>query len=399
MACPRGLTDWINQYGPSFVTHAIYNDNVVRALENGVIESSEEQLRKLKTVSYEKGGTYGARGSTNISIIAKHLGNKKEKLPQCIEIVSNAMCSFKQIARDLDLTDDEVDEVEHYYKIPSKDLPEVTIINKKFTLKKIDGEKVFIRTSPEVVSHMFGIGFNDKSDGEKIKYQHELDALCYLFKCLENSIQIANDSLLENPIDKRLAQVWNAKRKEGGDNRKLFLELINFRALEIYKNCVLDQVRVTYQKINWTYGDVIVLRGNCEKILSTLCKCDSDTNKNKQESEIQFFKGQELYLLHPIENNGDFFALDMTQEDTIIIGPKKELASHVTNRMKVFCIEDMNQEELDFFQVPPRLLSQHSTASSVVALLSKSPVFNPKTAKKDAMQKPNLQEAPNPNWF
>jgi len=194
----------------------------------------------------------------------------------------------------------------------------------------------------------------------------------------ERPFQLANDILSDQPIDKDLAVVWKAidnlsfmnvpivRAKMRGE---LYANLVGRRENEIMCWPSLPNhlsVRWNAVAVTWNKGNVVVLRGNPKETLSDY-------------QEQPFKTGHFVELKAPLENNGEFYSLDLDQKDTIMIGPRDRLKPHVTQehraikesipqeifppvlsgivadyarKIKIFYIEDMSQDQLTFFKLP-----------------------------------------------
>lgn len=187
----------------------------------------------------------------------------------------------------------------------------------------------------------------------------EIRELARRFNCYEDSVSAALEVCNQQSANQRFAKVWEAHQEFDYDHRKLFNHLIRMSRLQFQNNFERLEFSATYNGINWRDGEVVALRGNPNLILSTFNKSKRDSDMRVPVDEVALRDGQKVDLLFPFENHGKIFSLDLTQEDTIIIAPKEVISKlkNATNahRIKMFSIEDMSDEQLDFFKVPDRL--------------------------------------------
>ncbi len=162
----------------------------------------------------------------------------------------------------------------------------------------------------------------------------------------------------QQKVDQRLAPLYEQYKRLAlnNDYRKAWLHLSHCREAEIYSSKLNSNIRGCYNGIAWSYGDVVILVGNSANVISYVntVRSDYDAECMKLE-EIKLDEGQEVSLLLPFENGGEFFSLPLTRPDVIVIGPKHVLSQYAEKGYQQFCIEDMSKDELDFFHVPEQL--------------------------------------------
>lgn len=61
--CVQG---WLNQHQNDYVAHAIWGVNIGKVIKRGAVLPSEAVLKECGEVEYEKGTTFGARGTRNL---------------------------------------------------------------------------------------------------------------------------------------------------------------------------------------------------------------------------------------------------------------------------------------------------------------------------------------------
>lgn len=118
------------------------------------------------------------------------------------------------------------------------------------------------------------------------------------------------------------------------------LVLANDKVLGLESSKLGNTIRTASNRINWNYGDNVILRGNAK--------------------DLACFKiGNETALLAPWQNEGKYFTLPLSQEDTLLIGPKSNLQPHAEelNKLgaKYVYLESLTEEQANFFNVPEEL--------------------------------------------
>ncbi len=182
------------------------------------------------------------------------------------------------------------------------------------TVNKID-----IKVSLKRYRALVDIGYRDPSDAA-LKYFSKTDNL---YKYLTHKYQIwTKKGVLPLEIDKAL-----------------YVAHDNLLCLQSSK--MSYTIRSGKNGIYWKYGDNVLLRGKTEKIISNLYD-------------------DEAILLPPWQNQGSYFGLSLDQEDTILIGPKKDLEP-LTQSLKELgakyaYLETLTPEQISFFKVPKHLI-------------------------------------------
>ncbi len=333
------IAAWIKNHGEAYVAHAVWADNVDDVISSGYVESAECQLRKKHQVSFEKYGQYAKRGSLCITDTVRKIKNKEISYPpNPVTINSNYTTDLRHALKLLvHLGDEDFAKISKAKKDETFLLP---LKNNK-TCKAVRGAGTIWNT----IITFEGVPLASCKDLE-IRHAYSSYAM-----------QVAIDCCSADPIDKRLAQVWEANKELRDNLKDLHTELLNFRYCEIDRSALCSSVRAVYNGINWQYGDVIVLSGNPEKIVSAF---NFSNDNRKKDAKLE--NGQDVFLLEPFENGGEFFSLDLKQEDKIVLCPRAVITKH--NKMsisdtRIFCFEDMSLEQL-IFNVPIELRKIHS---------------------------------------
>jgi hypothetical protein len=144
---------------------------------------------------------------------------------------------------------------------------------------------------------------------------------------------------------------------------------------QLYFNCVRDldlcnTVRAVENGIAWNYGKVVVLRGNPSDIIG---------------SHLLSTTANEVGLLPPWQNGGQYCHLDLSHKDIIILGPKKILEPF-SKQYKVGYIEDLTEEQKKFFKVPEKILTSLSLSEQLLAALAKESTTSHEGEKKKEME-------------
>lgn len=384
------LDQWIQEHKGDYISRGIYQ-NTLETLERGVICSSEANFRK--TMKHNWGGgevkdisqvvadlksesaTYIAKeieetrllGNKHIlKIVVEYAATPTPALPPRVQVQNNSSSlKYAQAAGFIS-----EDQSMYFWGRLTKD--------KLSTIKLRDDKYHQIIFDPQCADQ-FSTAFRIEGipqitirswcdDGYKER-QNELLDKYRKFDLYEHGINVACDMVSADPIDKRLAQVWDISKPFSSNLEKLAKKLNEARESEIYGGYTDCYLGACYNRI----GDfnekckTIVLRGKPDNIISQLASENFMT------------------LLRPFENKGELFNLDLTQEDTIVIGARSELAPYVTKMTKmlrdeinnislpsmispiinliaeyaqairIFYIEDMSAAQITFFKIPPNM--------------------------------------------
>jgi len=353
---PPQLSDWINKYGKDYVAHAIWKDNVTKVLSSGSLTPAEAQVRAGKTVSYEAGAFFGSRGELNIERVLQELKARKVQLPKLIKIVERLPL---RCALELNFIDEATFDK---YSVPTEDVQWIALNDgNQYQLLYRNGNAAI-----EGIPYPFACSsLSAEIDGKS--YYHMMHSICEALQVYEYQIQIALDMQAQQKVDQRLAPLYEKYKRLAlnNDYRIAWLHLMHCREAEIYSSKLNNNIRGCYNGIAWSYGDVVILVGNTAKVISYVNTVRSDYDAEcKKIEEIKLEEGQEVSLLLPFENGGEFFSLPLAHPGVIVIGPKHILSQYADKHYQQFCIEDMTKDELDFFHVPKRL-SQLAQAARV----------------------------------
>lgn len=351
------ISRWIDAHKSSFITHAIWADNIEGAITSGFIEPAESLLRKTGRVSYES-GMHRERSVADISQIISSDEHAHLDLPRDVTLKDSMPISDAWKYRFMD--DSQYCEFLSQHADAKKDV--------LYTLN--DHKAYQIQYNPVGVDTglLYNTCFQIKGipvlHSSYSDYKSTIKKYSHQFGCTEILTQIALDHLAKNPIDTFLAKVWESYQPLilTANYKSLARELNIARQAVIFPSKLNSEIRAEYNSIRWAYGDVVILRGKPEKILSIQNKIqhlsDAECSSIKMK-DAEFKQGQEVFLLKPYENGGKFFSLDLRQEDTMVIGPESILTRYrktaEARDIKLFYIEEMSEEQLNFFCVPDKL--------------------------------------------
>lgn len=302
------LDQWIVKQNQDWVAHAVWTNNAVQKIfQMRKVLPAEAVIRTSAVVEYEKGHGYAARGQA--------------ELPK------------------LDSSD--VDEINQLY-VP---------------LQKAEFGLIMSEEPPHQIK------FNRFK--ETLELNDLLDRLAKKYRCGSQFIFIAFEQTLpsESRLDVALARRYQTfqtaikahravtdqppsvqKRLEAQALQNLHPAFRQARTGIIPATKLNPEIRTLKSQVLWGYGEVAVLRGNTQEIIGHVIDNDGEHS-----------------LLAPWQNRGEFFALELQQEDTIVIGPRgvlegfKEQAKR--DGIKLFLFEEMTQDQLDYFAVPKQLRS------------------------------------------
>ncbi|CEG58713.1 hypothetical protein [Legionella fallonii] len=366
---------WLDKHKVSYIAHAIWGDNVEKVLRSGKILAAEEVLRKYQKVSYEQSSVYGGRALLNIDTITDFIRDNfsPEQLTHGIvksdNITVEDAVKFNLISVDEGnrLRDKEMD----YAKFSKKDFAVMSSKQKKISEIILKNGKNYSVIIDEGFSLYNGGRYVCKIQGiDSYKIANSLagssliNQLKKRFSTVPNfALQIAIDCARQESVNKILADAWDyySSFNIGIIGKKSLDEyLFDLRSNIIQISKLNAEIRAGYNSIYWTYGDVVVLKGNPNNILSI-----SSLTLN----ETWDIKKGEVYTLKPYENKGEYLSLELNQEDTIIIGPQNILSQYydtaVEQGIRMISIESMTAEELNFFKVPPKLYPEKALGIEV----------------------------------
>ena len=299
----NGLFDqWSSKHIKNFIAHAIWEDNVGSVFKDGRVIPAEARFRKGCNVSYEKGYTRGVRGTS--------------VMPELMENEIDFLKNYKKQYKLISYIDDKGKFILGTQRCKGNRLE--------------DFEKLLIK--------------NGRNKNEIYEYMDVSSLLIDMYADREERIDYVLSKFWNDNKEyyNSLDNIIKSPRGANLTKKEKFLHKfysIKFKNVHIDK--LNDNIRVLYNEIHWGYGSVVVLRGNGLDII--------DHKKPPVVGEAQ--------LLFPWQNGGEPFCLNLDNEDTIILGPKKELEEHCknTNLKNIVFIEDLTPSQRRLLRVPIQL--------------------------------------------
>jgi hypothetical protein len=312
------VTAWHQTYANNYIAHAIWEDCVDEVIKDGYIACSEEIIRTKKSVSYEKGEMYGDRGNDNLP----------------------------------NLTPEEIKELDQLIDQYPKETPEPEIDEDGKTIFSKD--KTFLGPWGSILEEINVSGGKIKLQ-EHIPYGANFQSIIDKFSeianrygCKTDLVAIAYDEAkpIEKKFDTQLYAIYKPYQFEFLNNpnrimiKKIMDSFLHIRNALFHNLKLCSSIRTLKGSIYWSYGNVVVLKGNADNIIS------------------HYAQG-ECILKSPWENEGKFIRLNLNDEDCLVIGPKDILKKHKTSlterNIKFQYLEKLTKEQIESFKVPLRL--------------------------------------------
>lgn len=365
------LPTWIKTHRENYVAHAVWANNVAGVLTEGKIHSAEYQLRKGKGVSCEN-RIHRRRIELSIADVMPDLKRTGFSLPPPSPMEHMHLFDAKK-----------------YNLITEEDFNTIVKIGKeqdatgsRFSATLQNGKKynVFcgLDSNPEYKFNLEGMPSipyyyapeNENFNQELLSHaRHSLPEFVTQWQGgALHGLRLGLDEIAARPIDHMLCDIWNQYQQLCINNTpgSFFVSDLNqFRRSYLGVTFpVSDTIRACYCAVAWGYGDVVVLRGNSTGLLSVM-----NLPRRQRWQDFSCRKGQEVFLLAPFENGGEFFFLNLAHQDTLVIGPEHILSQYQADAfakgIRLVCIEHMNEKQLDFFAVPADLRYKKSPATAV----------------------------------
>lgn len=365
------IQNWLSTWKDDFVAHAIWNGNFSSVVKDKAILPAEAILRTKGSVEREK-GTYGNRvietlpslTSEDIAALETLDPENESDLQKLLKEQSENPFSVAEKEKLNELQIKIVTKAKELYfgkdkfdSVPSDDQIEYHI----FKIKIFKKLKIDIKNCLSDEDFSLYTVLDEKSDRDKkIKHiqqkkhgirNHNIDInfkrneiinqLSIKYNSRSHLIQIAYDNQKGGVIARLYAKKLQKHKKKALDIktfknlRNKIYQLYNL-GLSINGTTLISEVRTLQNNILWSYGNIAVLRGGGKNIGMDL-------------------KG-EFGLLHPIDNNGDFFTLALKNPDTLIIGGYQDLYPFSKEldaiEAKYVYIESLTEEQKLFFNIP-----------------------------------------------
>jgi hypothetical protein len=360
---------WLEQHEKDFVAHAIWEGNISKVIQRGAVLPSEAVLKEKGEVEYEMGSVCGARGTRAL-----------------IELTEEDRKVFTELTEEEETTLKELQD--KHNSLSPEERMELKELN-KLIFEKLDNEnkEIYItlinfikyREAENIIDNLNEtkkLGLRSLSKEQQDRY-HELNNK-YALKISEKAslkyLERRKLGLLSNYQGTQISQpplkkIEELEKRYNCDRQKIFISYYlkhnniypfltrKFKKLKT-KDCnekiiksisqaksvhhiipkLNAEIRVRHNIIDWQYGKCVVLRGNPEKIIS---------------SQLDTILGTEYLLLRPWENEGEYFTLELAEQDTLLIGPEKDLAPYSEKLkqmgVKFAYLESLSPQQAQFF--------------------------------------------------
>ncbi len=359
---------WIKAYGKSYLSTPLHEYNIEENITNQKVESSESKLRKHNKVKLYPDDTF------DISHLIAEFKRSRPNVPK--RVAMQTSISISNAWRFGFISDEQIRTVIHneqLHNIKLKDGKEYKIFHdpKNATTKVdlLDNTFFWIEGIPSLEKSYIGLNLLD----EDKSYRVWINELSKRYQCHEKLIEMALDITSDDPIDKILAKVWESYKTLHGEFQEIAKYLKQARELCVRPSLITEKYSIDFNKIDWR-SDVIVLQAHPEKVKSVV---DEDR------------------LAMPFESKGEHCAIDLTAADTFVIGPKATLSrfskqeqdklidqacsslprdvnniiGDFARNIRFVYLEDLNNEQLKFLNVPAELHPQKLQAASLIVNL------------------------------
>lgn len=366
------IKNWIEQNKVDFIAHAVWNGFKEEDLKYGAaVYPAEARLYLTGQVEYEKGSTRGSRGykylieeldSRALEIFESLSKSEMEELKYLEELQTRTneeeYQAFKSLKKRI-ISFLPEDEQELYLwfkslgnnqkclKLEGMGIEKLTEEEKREFEKLSEKRNFFDQRSrfKYLLRKKQGIDIEFENNGKEVTAKG-----CFLRygELRKQGYSDPSDAALKyfykkDILNKYLAHKYEKWTKKGISPMAAYLALQNAhdKVLCLQSSKLNFDIRAMKSKIAWSYGNTIILRGKTEGI----------TSHNASN---------EVFLLAPWQNRGEYFSLPLAQEDTIVIGPRNELEPIVkvlkTIGAKFAYLESLTKEQKEFFEVPEHLI-------------------------------------------
>lgn len=317
----KRLDEWLTHEKIEFVCHGIFDTNIVKnVLKDGFLRSGEEILRNKSSLEFEGGSSRGARETVSLPRI-------NDKYRQTFaDVVKIFEFNINEITKFIKSYNSQLKTLEKY-KIWRINL---SIVEKTEIKSDDEGKKnrriKAAKKAEELVNNYFSDAYYKTYYKLKNLFESEKEKLWQGEKTLTRDfyqvplLAIAVDKSLpkEKRCHRQLAKIYEIYLGLKNDNqiniskremRHLMFHMRRVRLLDPYK--ITSKIWAYKNDITNCYGFVYVLKKNIEHIVG---------------GEIEeSHKTTEYFLLEPYQNKGEFFHVDLSDPNTLIIGSKKFL--------------------------------------------------------------------------
>ncbi len=391
----RDLVDgWLAKNKTDFAAHAVWKGNFSKIVQEGAVLPAEAILRKKQEVEYEAGSTYNARGTLTLPKLSEEElrsievldSDESKKIYEVFYFLAQKDALTPEEHKELkhlDLDAMNVNEYDYQWDsfqrdlfqkaendVKSVDTQKQTFDFRMKYIKRLPEDKqkryeelagkewlppVFYQYYKSLQLSLRGISviFEKKRMNPWhfkieacVSMNHPrikaVQTLARKYNTKEGAIEVAYYTQRENYIDQFLARKYERWTKGKWNSKIIFDALLQARQIVCWEIKLNPEIRTSKNAISWSYGNTVILRGKTKDIQSSPAR-----------------DGQELLLLEPWQNKGSFFSLPLAQEDTLVIGPQKELEPHLekfqrTNVQYAFT-ESLSVEQNKIFKTPQDL--------------------------------------------
>jgi hypothetical protein len=327
---------WYKEHHEDYIAHAIWHPmNIQIAFETGKIMPKEMIFRKIRKVEYEAGEEYGSR-----------------KIVDVTSFSDMRLEAIKQMPSDLAWYVRREERDPKYTRHPCQSYPfnweeflqaqRKAIADKKksiSSMKDHDDEEFW-----KSVSEAMFLESTVKLPEAGSNRHHQVENLFKKFLrkeyLREYHLMILRDELQDpkDRIDRILAQHYKNLIASGKKEPEAHDECLVAREIVTFPNKLDAKIHAGKNRIYWSYGDVVVLRGKGSAVTGAM------------------ISSYQAILLAPHQNGGEFFCLDLKREDTIILGPKEKLEKFKKEYGdRIVYIEELTPRQRNLMCVPKKL--------------------------------------------
>ncbi len=282
--CSISFDNWFSQHSGNFIAHAVHSLNIPSLLKEGELLPSEMLLRKYGTVRHETFMLKYASSSIlfpalTLQLIKDDIKTLKIEYDKSIE---------KLIA-------DEVQKPSYYGKCNYE--------------------------------------WNTFITNKLAKYAKW--GLC------KSTVLFALDNSATDSIDQklyRLAQGWKKYQSIHQEYPNFLTRIACIRELVLPLWKILPDIRATSNRVDWQYGEVVILKGVKEKSII------GDQHNVSIKNEVS--------LLYPFQNGGKFLGLPLNNSDTIILGPREVLSRYKSQYSNICYVEELSPHQKKHLEIP-----------------------------------------------
>lgn len=382
------LQSWLDQYQSDYIAHAVWPGNIGKIIERGAILPAEAVLKELQSVEYEKGSTFGSRGTRQLIDLKDDIREIFEKLTPEEEVELEKLKEKektglageewrefknlkKEIAKQLDKRDQERLEWAEY-SLSKRELEDVSKWKK--VMDQLMAKGAAKLSSDQLARYELLSAKNEhftiKERNELKRLKNKKNGFLYQFNRMDTSIETRGNGLFNrNQELKKLRRDLTTKEREELKRLKNLQrdltttereELERLKKLEkdadittpVLSYYLRNEDKIypylTHKYEQWLSKGVskkdadealTIARDGILNVQSEKLNLDIRATRNgirwsygrcvllrgKAEAIINAQSGSEAMLLAPWQNKGQYFTLPLVEEHTILLGPQKDL--------------------------------------------------------------------------